>query len=102
MKCSVRVLVALRRHPSQCRCLDPWSHRRRVCRRAPPAFGPGSHHPSDARRLGGRGPTRDPRLGCLAALLAPNGVKETHEEQVFFAAAKGYPIFDETITTYSR
>jgi len=47
-------------------------------------------------------PRGDPRLGCLAALLAPKGVKETHQQQVFFAAAKGYPIFDETITTYSK
>ncbi len=47
-------------------------------------------------------PRGDPRLGCLAALMTPKGVKETHQEQVFFAAPKGYPIFDETITTYSK
>lgn len=47
-------------------------------------------------------PRGDPRLGCLAALLTPTGVRETHQEQVFFSAAKGYPIFDETISTYSK
>ena len=35
-------------------------------------------------------------------MLSPKGVKESHQEQVFFAVRKGYPIFDETITTYSN
>jgi len=45
-------------------------------------------------------PRRDPRLGCLASLLEPKGVKETHRVQVFHLGRRDLPLFDETMTTH--
>lgn len=47
-------------------------------------------------------PRSDPRLGCLASLLEPKGVKETQRVQVYFRGPSELPIFDETISTYSN
>lgn len=44
----------------------------------------------------------DPRLGCLARVLEPAGVTETHLAEVYYLAPGDYPIFDETLSTYSN
>ena len=46
-------------------------------------------------------PAKDPRLGCLAHLLEPQGVKETNYYEVYFLNKTDLPFVIETLTTYS-
>jgi hypothetical protein len=49
-----------------------------------------------------RQPAEDLRMGCLTHLLEPNGVTETHFEEVYFLGVGSLPLLVETMTTYSN
>jgi len=46
-------------------------------------------------------PKNNLRMGCLANLMTPKGVIQTHTVQVYYYGLQAYELFDETISTYS-